>query len=443
MIKKYLQKLRKNSFVMQVATLMSGTALSQGILFAATPLITRLYTPEEFGIFSLYLAIIGPISMVSSWRYEVAIMLPEDNEDAKALLVLSVLITIFMSILTFLLIIIFEDAILLHLTDSIGLFLWLVPFGVFISGLIQILTAWNTRNEQYGNIAQSKVLRSSVTASIQIGAKTSFPLTGGLIWGSFIGAIVASCLLLYKAIKQHTLRLNELSYDRIKKNAKEHDKFPKYQSFATFVNSMSQSIPIIFLSFFYAPEIAGYYALANRVLLAPVALISGSVRNVYYQKASKKHSLNESIKSLYVKTTLNLLKMSFIPFLIVAIFAEPLFVYLFGDKWVISAIFVQILFIRTIIAFINPAASGTVFILGLQRFALVFSVTSAFLIILALFAGYIFFDNYYMSLAFLAFTASALTLYFMFFLYAQINKNDARIIKDNHALTNNTTNGEK
>ncbi len=442
MIKKYIQKLKRNTFVMQVATLMSGTALSQGILFAATPLITRLYTPEEFGIFSLYLAIITPISMVSAWRYEVAIMLPRDNEDAKALLVLSVLITIFMSIVTFLVIIIFEDAILLHLTDNIGLFLWLVPLGVLISGLIQILTAWNTRSEQYKNIAQSKILRSSATVSIQIGAKTSVPFAGGLIWGSFIGALVASCLLLYKAIKQYALRLNGLSYDRIKKNAKEHDKFPKYQSFATFINSMSQSLPVVFLSFFYSPEIAGYYALANRVLMAPVALISGSIRNVYYQKASKKYSLNESIKNLYVKTTLNLLKMGFVPFLIVAIFAEPIFMYLFGDKWVISAIFTQILFIRTIITFINPAASGTVFILGLQRFSLIFSVISVLLNVLALYLGYLFFDNYYVSLAFLALTASALTLYLIFFLYVQINKNDDKIITDNHNLTNITKRGK-
>ena len=154
MIKKYIQKIRKNTFVMQVATLMSGTALSQGILFAATPLITRLYTPGEFGTFALYVAILGPISVVSAWKYDMAIMLPEDNEDAKALIVLSVLLTLFMSILTFLLIIIFEDIILLYLTDEIKLFLWLVPLGVFFSGLIQILTAWNTRIELYTNILE-------------------------------------------------------------------------------------------------------------------------------------------------------------------------------------------------------------------------------------------------------------------------------------------------
>ena len=430
MIKKYIQKLKKHTFVMQVATLMSGTALSQGILFAATPLLTRLYSPEEFGIFALYLAILAPISMISALRYETAIMLPEDNEDAKALLSLSILLTIFTTLFVLLMIIIFEDIIILHLTDKIGLFLWVVPLGVFFSGMFQILSTWNTRNELYKNIAQSNVLRSSAAVSTQIGAKTIIPFDGGLIWGNLIASVIASGTLLYKAIKQQSLRLNKLSYSRIKMNAKEYDKFPKYQTFASFINSLSLVMPVIFLSFFYSSEIAGYYALANRVLMAPVALISGSIRNVYYQKASRKFNLNESIKNLYVKTTLNLLKIGFIPFFIVAIFAEPIFIYLFGDKWVISAVFTQILFIMTIMSFINPASAMTIYILGLQRFSLIFTVISTFLRALALFAGYIFFDNYYISLAFLAFTSSAITLYLIFFIYNQINRKDDKMLKD-------------
>lgn len=428
MIKKYIQKLLKNTFVMQVATLMSGTALSQGILFAATPLLTRLYSPEEFGIFALYVSILAPISMISSLRYETAIMLPEDNEDAKALLLLSALITTLMSILTLLVIVIFEDMMIRYLTHDIGLFLWVVPLGVFFSGMVQIVTTWNTRNELYKNIAQANVLRSSTAVSVQIGAKTITPFIGGLIWGNLIGSVVALGTLLYKALKQHSLRLNKLSYNRMKKNAKEYDKFPKYQTFASFINSLSLVLPVIFLSFFYSPEIAGYYALASRVLWAPVALISGSIRNVYYQKASQKFNLNESIKNLYVKTTLNLLKISFIPFLIVAIFAEPIFVYLFGDKWVISSEFTQILFVMTIMSFINPASAMTIYILGLQKFSLIYTMISTFLKALSLLAGYVFFDSYYLSLAFLAFTASVLTLYLIFYIYTQINKHDDKIL---------------
>lgn len=428
MIKEFIRKIKKNSFVMQVATLMSGTALSQGILFAATPLLTRLYTPEEFGIFSLYLAIIAPISMVSAWRYDVAIMLPKDNEDAKALLTLSIFLNIFTSLLTLFVIIIFKDTIALHLTDDIELFIWLVPLGVFVSGLFQIFSAWNTRNESYKNIAHSVILRSSVVVSTQIGSKTIIPFSEGLIWGSLIGTIVASFVLIYKAMKQQSLRLHKLTYEKIKKNAKEHDEFPKYQMFASFINSFSQNIPVIFLSLLYSPEIAGYYALASRVLMTPVRLISGATRNVYYQKASKKSSLNESIKDLYVKTTLNLLKIGFIPFLAVAIFAEPIFIHLFGKEWVMSGVFTQILFISTIMGFIVPAASGTVFILKLQKFALMYTVISFFLKIFALYIGYLFFNNYYISLGIFAITTAALSLFLIIFLYMQINKKDATMI---------------
>ena len=422
MIKKYTQKFTKHSFVVQVATLMSGTVVSQGILFAATPLLTRLYTPEEFGIFALYLAIIGPISVASSWKYDMAIMLPKENEDAKALLVLSMFITLLMSLLTLLFIVIFEEAIVLHLTEHIGLFLWLVPLGVFTSGFFQILSTWNTRNQLYNNIAQAKVLRSSTAVTIQIATKTVMPFSAGLVWGNMIASVVASAMLLYKAVKEDSLRLHRLTYDRIKKNAKEHDKFPKYQSFATFISALSQNMPVILLSFFYSPEIAGYYALTNRVLMAPVSLISGSVRNVYYQNASKKFSLNESIKELYLKTTLNMFKLGLIPFILIAIFAEPIFISLFGDRWLLSAEFTQIIFILLLMIFINPAATMTIYILGLQKFALKFTIVSASLRVAALYAGYLFFNSYYVSLALMSITGSLLALYLILFVYRQTDR---------------------
>ena len=66
---------------------MSGTAISQGILIAATPILTRIFSPENFGIFALYLSIVGTISLVSSWKYELAIVLPDKDDDAKALVI--------------------------------------------------------------------------------------------------------------------------------------------------------------------------------------------------------------------------------------------------------------------------------------------------------------------------------------------------------------------
>lgn len=424
MIKKSIQKLRKHTFVMQVATLMSGTALSQGVLFAATPFLTRLYSPEEFGVFALYLAIISPISMVSAWRYEAAIMLPKDQKDAEALLWLSLIITISMSLLVLLLIIIFEDYIRLNLTNDLDTFLWIVPLGVFLTGLFQVLSTWNTRNELYKNIAVSTVTRSASAVSVQIGTKTIFPFSGGLIWGNVIGAILASGLLLRKAITDNTLRLDNFSYDVMKKNAKEYDKFPKYQAPASFLNTLSQQVPVVLLAFFYSPEIAGYYALTDRVLTAPIALIGGSIRNVFYQKAAKLFSLGKSIKELYFKTTLYMLKLAVIPFSVIAFFAEPIFTTLFGDTWIISATIYQILFIYVVIVFINPPATTTIYILGLQRFSLLFTILITILRISSIYLGYAIFNDYYISLALYALVGICSNLYVIFFIFNQIKQKE-------------------
>ena len=97
-----IKGLKKNSFLINIITLISGTAISQGILFAATPFLTRLYTPEEFGYFSLYAAIVAVITSVASWKYELAIMLPKEEKDAQAVLFLSIITTIISTALVFL-----------------------------------------------------------------------------------------------------------------------------------------------------------------------------------------------------------------------------------------------------------------------------------------------------------------------------------------------------
>ena len=416
----YFNKIKKHTFIMQVATLMSGSAISQGIMFAATPFLTRLYNVEEFGVFALYLSIIGPLSVISSWRYETAIMLPKNNEDAKALLYLSIFISILMSFLMYILILIFHDEILLHLTDKIGIFLWIVPLGVLVSGFYQIFNAWNTRNELYGNISQSMILRSTTAIGIQLSSKSILNLSGGLVLGNFLASLIATLYLVRKAIKTNTLRLTNISIDSIKKNGKVYDKFPKYQSFASFINSVSVNLPIILLSSLYSLEIAGYYALTNRVLMVPVSLISGSIRNVYYQKASKKFMAEESIKSLYIKTTLNLFKIGVIPFFLVAFFAEPLFINLFGQEWLISAIFYQILFVWAIMLFINPPATSTVLILGFQKFSLVFTVLSLLLRALALYIGYIVYNDYYISIGLYACIGVLLNVFIITYILKKI-----------------------
>ena len=374
---------KKNYFLLNVITLVSGSAISQGILLTATPFLTRFYTPEEFGIFALYIAVVGIISVIASWKYELAIMLPKKEEDAHALLFLSVIITFITSILIFILIFIFNDFITRNITNF-AIFMWLVPLGVLITGLLQVFTAWSTRKEFFKPISSARIAQSISTSLGQIYLKFNNLLSPGLIWGNLLGTLFSLLVLIFYTIKKHTIQLKLISSERVISNMIRYKNFPKYQSFSVLINSFSQHLPVILLTYFYQPEIAGFYMLTHRALNTPARLIGGSVRQVYYQQASKLFSENKSIKQLLQKTTIGIAKVSIIPYLILGILGRIVFTIIFGSEWFISGIYAQILIIFIFVLTINPPAVMTIQILGMQKFMILQILITLFQIQLAI-----------------------------------------------------------
>ena len=141
------ERLKQGSFVRNVLTLMTGTALAQALAVLASPVLTRLYRPEDFGILALFMSIVGILSVVACWRYETAIVLTEKDEDATNLLALSIMITIAMSLLTLIVVAIFRHSIAILLgAPEITFWLWFKKVSKIIHCSIHIFYLFvNTR----------------------------------------------------------------------------------------------------------------------------------------------------------------------------------------------------------------------------------------------------------------------------------------------------------
>jgi len=416
---KLLKNIKSNSYLFNVITLMSGTALSQGILIAATPILTRLFTPENFGILALYLAIVGTISVVSSWKYELAIMLPEDEEDAKALVFLSIIITFFTSLIVFV-ILFFLKGYLGAITENVKLFIWLVPVGILINGLLQIFVTWGTRNEQYKSVANTRVAQSSVTVFSQLSFGIISISSLSLIYGNIIGIFSSLIYLVYQTSKKHYMQLTNISKKRIIENLSKYKNFPKFQSTSVLINSLSQHLPIILLTMFYSAEIAGFYALTHRALTAPARLIGNSVRQVYFQRASKIFNKNESIRQILSKSTLGLIKVSIIPFIIIGIFAQSIFIFVFGKEWLVSGIYAQLIIIYIFALTINPPSVMTLQILGMQKFSMVYEIFLAIFRFLAIYLGYLFYNNHFVSISMFSIVGVAFNIYLITYVFKKV-----------------------
>ena len=392
-----VERLKEGSFLANVAVLMTGSVISQMILIAASPVLTRLYSPADFGIFGLYVSIISIAVSVLSWKYEVAIMLPKKDEDAKALVFLSVMIAFVMSCLMMLLIVVFKDQIL-RINRDIGFFLYLLPPGAFINALILAFTAWNSRMRCYNNISISKVSQTSTTMPIQISSKAANLFENGLVWGSLAGSCVNLIVLLYKSAKTDIFNLRAISKRRLLLNAYKYRDFPRYQSFACLINAFIDNIVILLMLYFYNPQIVGFFVLTSRVLMLPAAFIGQSVRDVYYQRASNIFATTKDIRELARETTLGLIKLYIVPMLILLLFSPMIFGVLFGNKWVVAGHYAQIMSVFIFSTLINVPAVCSGHILNQQKFILIIFSLYLILIVAGICTGYYIFHNHYISI---------------------------------------------
>jgi len=424
---------------MRIATLMSGTLVAQVIMLGFMPLLTRLYTPEEFGVYSLFFSVVSILGLVSSLKYDQAIMLPKSDKNAQALVFLSIFITLIVVCIASLVVFQFEPIILIYFSGLAGI-LWMIPIGALLIGLLQIMSAYSSRRQFYKKIATVRAINAVSVVSIQGLSRSSIKIHGfvyeingmvinlsefilyfnGLIAGKLVADFISILLLAKYHLKNKTLQFKVISYKRLRYVLKRYDQFPKYQSFTVFINAISQNMPIILFGIYYSPEIAGFYALAVRVLKVPTGLIGASTKEVYYQKASKMFAQGESILNIYLKTTIGLCKIFVLPFLVISIFGEALFSFIFGEKWAASGLVSQILILWFAMGFVNTPAISTFNILGIQKVQMRLEFFSLILRFVAIYLPYYTYNSYILSVFAFMIVSSGVNIFTLIYIYKKI-----------------------
>jgi O-antigen/teichoic acid export membrane protein len=350
----------KSSFVRNVLVLTTGTTIAQAIALAITPILTRIYSPEEFGVFSIYMAIAGLLAIVATGRYEHAIMLQPEDEDAAGIVGLIALIALFISIVILIALLIADEGIaqLLFNDGSQKNLLYFLPASILISGCAQALNYWSNRKSKYKLMASSRVLRTFAAGSSQL----SLSITGlnkiGLICGYVIGQTVLVGTLWQKNVPNILKIKSNITLSKIKSLAKRYSDFPKYDLPASIFNQGSQQFLVIFFGIAFGSEVAGYYGLTQRVLSVPIAFIGTAVLDVFKQRASESFVSTGSCRHIYVKVLKILLVLSFIPFTLLFLYGEELFSFVFGREWSLSGSYAQILAFMLLFRFVSSPLSS-------------------------------------------------------------------------------------
>lgn len=350
--------LRNNEFAKSVLTLMTGTTIAQAIPIAITPILTRMYSPEDFGVLALFVAITAIMGSVANGRYELAIMLPTEDDDAINIAAMGLLIATVLSVVLFFPAIFLNDYITEKLDNQfIGFWLYFVPPVVWLLGLYNILNYLNNRKKSYKDMAKATVYKSVAQAAVQLGIGAVKATASGLISGQIVSNLVANTRLALNVKRQY--KLSKISWPEMKRLAKRYIDFPKYSMWATLSNTLSYQLLNMLITLFYSVATLGFYSLAQRILGMPSSLVGDSIGRVYFQQATlEKNKTGKAVK-IFKSTTKKIMVLSCV-FFIPLYFVLPLvFAIAFGEEWRIAGEYSQLILPIFVFRFVSAALSTT------------------------------------------------------------------------------------
>jgi O-antigen/teichoic acid export membrane protein len=332
-LRSLVNKVRQNSFLRSVALLASATAAGQLLTLLFTPLLTRLYSPTEFGLLAVFNALFAIIVVASSFRYEMAIPLPKTDADARVLVAISLAANAIIAAAFLLLCLLFGNHIAYWLgAPQIERYLPLVSLVLLGGGSFKVLTYWSVRKATFKNFAKAKISQAIANISIQIFAGIAGFGVLGLIIGQFFG-YTAGTIKLLKSV-EFTKEQFDFRYlaPRARALAKFHARFPLYDTPGAIINVFSTQLPNIVLAMLFGPGIAGFYMLADRVLSTPAALLSQAIGQVLFSRSGN-DSNRSNLKDIAATVAFQLTVLTIPAVLVIYFGGEVLFSLIFGKTW--------------------------------------------------------------------------------------------------------------
>lgn len=400
-----------------------GNVISQIIPFLLMPLLTRLYSPSEFGGLAIFVSITLILSEIVTGKYELAILLPKKEKIAVKLVEATIGFNIFTSLLLFVTVLFLKNRLLQtwNIENTIGDWILLIPVVVFFNGLYETYKDFSLRAHAYNNISKSFIERALSTSLCQIILGISKLTPNGLIVGKAFSSLVANIEVVSIYIKEKRKQLKEkINFKEYFSLYKEYKDFPLFSMPSSVLTTFSSQLILIAIPLLFTNSITGLYLLAQRILNIPISIIGNSIQQVYFKDFSaigqNQNRLQDKTWELYKK----LLIIGAIPTCIIIALAPSVFGLIFGSDWIRAGVFAQILSIWYCIIFITGPISTLLIVLRKQKHALIFQTMSIILKLLLLIICYLFKYSIEQTLIFFSLLSSLLLISYIVYIFQLI-----------------------
>lgn len=408
-----------SSFLKNVSTLSFGSIFAQFLGILVAPILTRLFAPEEFGIAGLFASITGILGVFSCLRYELAIMLPSNDDRAANLLAGALILSIFISILSVFLVFFAKDSILkIFNAEQLGNYIWFVPPMVLMLGIFSVANYWNSRIKQFRRLSFVRIINSLSTNTFKLAMGFYGYITSGVLIGAtLVGQLIANLLLWTKIWNsEKRLFLDHIKIKEIVSVMKQYKKFPQYVIWSGLLVEFSLKLPVFFIAYFFSPKELGFLVIVQSILKTPLNIFGQAISQVFFQKAASIKKDVRKLSNVVENIFYFLISLSMFPALLLFILGKDLFSLFLGPNWSEAGIYAQILSFSILVEF-SSAPIGSLFnVLNKQREALFFDIFLMFIRFISLLSGCLT-GNIYFTILFFVFgdiIGRSLKFYYVF-----------------------------
>jgi O-antigen/teichoic acid export membrane protein len=429
-----VRSLTKSRFLQNVTVVAGATAIAQIVTFAFSPILTRLYGPEAFGILGVFLALLATAAPLSSLTYNLAIVLPRSDGEARALIKLSFLISFLITSLSALAIAGFHR----QIADAIGFrtaseLLLLVPIMIPLSATVDVLRHWMVRKKQFVAISRIAVAEALLggTSKLVVGsiaATAPVLLVLNVLARAFYAVLMSVSARRTLSSRDDPISAGaEIGEDAsLRGVAQRYCDFPFFRAPQIWLNEVSNAAPALLLATFVGPAAAGFYIIATRALGLPSSVVAGAVGTVFLPRAAEADHRSEMLRPLILQSTAGLALVGLLPFGLVVGFGPPLFGLVFGPEWVTAGHYAQWLAVMLFFKFINVPSVQAIPILRLQGKLLAYEITIVTLRLASLAAGVLLLKSDVAALALFSISSASAYLWLIIWVVVRSGKHANR-----------------
>ena len=418
-----LLKIRNSEIIRNVLYLLSSNGLAQLFPFIVYPFISRLYSTDAFGQLAIIVSIHSLLAALSTGKYDQAIAIPENNDQAIHLFNIGLRIALGVSLLILPVVFIVKQiGAYISFGSQVNNWFFALTITVFSTACIQLINGWSLRHKMFAIIAGSTLVLSLLTSVLKL-AFGFLNVHDGLLIAFVTAQVLTLIFTSFRIRRSQNPPVFETKSGVALETARIYSGFPKFYMINALLNTFSSNLPIYMFAFYFSNDIIGQFSIALALLFTPVNAFCNSLNQVLMKKTLELKHAGSPVWPFIREIIKKILVFSVLPGAVLIVIIPWIIGIYLGDQWTATGRFCQYLIPYAIGAMLSGSLAFVPNVFGRQLTSLLIYLVYLGLRIAALCAGIIM-DNVYFSVGLYALISFLAVSYQVFWYRNLIIKGD-------------------